>query len=88
MGQEDQIKLEEIKVAYKCRCEPIRLMPWLDYSTYFAYRICHNLLLGLHIPKYLETLKTRSALRYSRMQCDSRINKCHFCGGLQKRNAL
>lgn len=50
MGQEDQIRLEEIKAAYGCRglCEPIRLMPWLDYSTYFAYPICHNLLLGLH----------------------------------------
>ncbi len=23
-------------------------MPWLDYATYFAYLICHRLLLGLH----------------------------------------
>jgi len=49
-GQEDKIRFEELKLAYGCRglCEPIRLMPWLDYTTYFAYPICHNLLLGLH----------------------------------------
>ena len=23
-------------------------MPWLDYTTFFAYSICHNSLLGLH----------------------------------------
>jgi hypothetical protein len=50
MGQEDQIRLEEIKAAYGYRglCDHIRLMPWLEYPTNFAYPICHNLLLGLH----------------------------------------
>jgi hypothetical protein len=50
IGVEDKVRFDEIKAAYGCRglCEPIRIMPWLDYTTYFAYPICHNLLLGLH----------------------------------------
>ena len=49
-GKEDKIRYEEIKAAYGCRglCDAIRLLPWLDYTTFFAFPICHNLLLGLH----------------------------------------
>jgi hypothetical protein len=49
-GEEDRVRYEEIKAAYGCRglCDAIRLIPWLDYTTLFAYPICHNLLLGLH----------------------------------------
>ena len=49
-GEEDRVRYEEIKVAYGCRglCDAIRIIPWLDYTTFFAYPICHNLLLGLH----------------------------------------
>ena len=49
-GEEDKVRYDEIKAAYVCRglCDAIRLIPWLDYTTFYAFPICHNLLFGLH----------------------------------------
>ncbi len=43
-GEEDREQYDEIKAAYGCRglCDAIRMIPWLDYTTFFAFLICHN----------------------------------------------
>jgi hypothetical protein len=48
-GEIEKARLEELKAAFGCRglSEAIRKLIYTDYSTFFGYPICHNLLLGL-----------------------------------------
>ena len=48
-GEIEKARYEELKAAFGCRglSDAIRKLNYVDYSTFFGYPICHNMLQGL-----------------------------------------
>jgi hypothetical protein len=48
-GEIEKARLDELKSAFGCRglSDAIRKLTYADYTTFFGYPICHNMLLGL-----------------------------------------